>query len=143
MAIELKNRIELELKVRIPIVTFLQGPSIAQFSAQVLEQLLAVSFATAAVAATAVTQSHEENGNGALARHDDAAHLLTQLDQLSDAQVDSLLDQMLNKQDSAGTEGVTLDAQEAEQLLAQLDQLPDDTIDSLLNQIVREEGLNR
>ena len=39
MAIELKNRYELELKVRIPIVTFLQGPSIEQFTKQVLEQI--------------------------------------------------------------------------------------------------------
>src|SRR5205823_8316630 len=32
MAVELKNRVELELGIRIPIVTFLQGPSIAEFT---------------------------------------------------------------------------------------------------------------
>ena len=43
MAIELKNRIELELKVRIPIVIFLQGPSIEQFATQVLRQITTIA----------------------------------------------------------------------------------------------------
>ena len=36
MAIELKNRIDLDLQIRLPIVTLLQGPSITQFVRQLL-----------------------------------------------------------------------------------------------------------
>ncbi len=39
MAIELKNKVEYEAGVRIPIVSLLQGPSIAQFAGQLLDQI--------------------------------------------------------------------------------------------------------
>jgi phthiocerol/phenolphthiocerol synthesis type-I polyketide synthase D len=154
MAIELKNRIELALKVRVPIVTFLQGPSIAQFAAQVLEQMLE---AATPLADTAVlepqnqTKLHEEGV--AIISQRDAEHLLAQVDQLSDEQVNALLSQMMQEEqshsgnghkdgaDNGHEEGTTngISPQEAARLLAQLDQLSDEHVDSLLGQIVQEE----
>jgi NAD(P)-dependent dehydrogenase (short-subunit alcohol dehydrogenase family)/acyl carrier protein len=40
MAIELKNRIESMLGIAVPIVTFLQGPSISSIASQMVEQLM-------------------------------------------------------------------------------------------------------
>jgi acyl carrier protein len=39
MAVQLKNRLEADLGVAVPIAYFLQGPSVAQLARQVLEQL--------------------------------------------------------------------------------------------------------
>ncbi|HEY7415815.1 MAG TPA: beta-ketoacyl reductase, partial [Ktedonobacteraceae bacterium] len=131
MAIELKNRIERELQVRIPIVTFLQGPSITQFAGQVLEQIAAPPVAEPALAVVAADRGQEAA---------DAQRLLSQLDRLSDTEVDTLLAQMLQDdqhQPDEKTNGVS--AQDAEQLLSQLDQLSDKDVDSLLSQMVQEE----
>lgn len=133
MAIELKNHIERELKVRIPIVTFLQGPSITQFAEQVLEQI-----ATVAAEEETVPTTQEELA--ALDDQVDAEQLLAQLDQLSDTEVDDLLTQMLQEQtpvDVATSGGVS--PQEAEQLLQQLDGLSDESINALLSQMVQKE----
>ncbi len=131
MAIELKNRIERELQVRIPIVTFLQGPSITQFASQVLEQIAAPPVAEPVLAAVAADKGREAV---------DAQHLLSQLNQLSDTEVDKLLAQMLRdnpRQPAEKTNGVS--AQDAEQLLGQLDQLSDEDVDTLLSQMVHEQ----
>lgn len=134
MAIELKNRIEQALQVRIPIVTFLQGPSIAQFSTQLLEQLPSVTPEEATSAPVSVEPELSQA---------DAEHLLNELDQLSDQDVDALLQQMLDGQDGSEAQPESgksaISAQEAAQLLAQLDQLPEEEIDSLLKQIVQGE----
>jgi natural product biosynthesis luciferase-like monooxygenase protein len=156
MAIELKNRIELALKVRIPIVTFLQGPSIAQFAEQVLEQILAMAETTQVADETILepqnqTKSHDERV--AIISQRDAEQLLAQVDQLSDEEVNALLSQMMQEEhshtgnghkDGAGNgheEGTTngISPQEAARLLTQLDQLSDEHVDSLLSQIVQEE----
>ncbi|GHO45000.1 beta-ketoacyl reductase [Ktedonospora formicarum] len=126
MAIELKNRIEQELQVRIPIVTFLQGPSIRQLATQLLEQL------PEATPDPAPEPDLSQMG---------AEQLLTQLDQLSDQDVDALLQQMLTEQQQGQTSDTKsmISAEEAQQLLSQLDQLPEEDIDSLLKQIVQGE----
>ena len=136
MAIELKNRVEQALQVRIPIVMFLQGPSIRQFTEQVLEM---IPLAEPAPAAEPEAVQHG-NGQKPLSQNE-AEQLLQQLEQLSDAEVDVLLGQMLQEdgQEPAHTNGKNhVSAREAEQLLAQLEQLPDEEIDSLLQQIVQE-----
>jgi len=141
MAIELKNRIERELKVRIPIVTFLQGPGIVQFADQILEQLKQLAVRQE----PQVSVSHpgplaqpmqEQTTNGSQV---DAEQLLTQLDQLSDTEVDALLQQMLEEDGDQNGMLQELQTQDAEQLLANLDQLSDETIDSLLSQMVKKE----
>lgn len=161
MAIELKNRIELELQIRIPIVTFLQGPSITQFTAQVLPQIAEViaepeqpasGAPVAPVPVSPVTEGATENTTAI--NQQEAEQLLTELDTLSDAQVDALLGQMLeqsngqhaNGQHSNGhstrnTNGIS--PQEAEQLLAQLHELSDEQVDALLGQIVQKEEPDR
>jgi natural product biosynthesis luciferase-like monooxygenase protein len=139
MAIELKNHIERELNVRIPIVTFLQGPSISQFSEQVLEQVAVVADIAETIPHTlAQEQQAEVLAVGGNQVH--AEQLLSQLDQLSDTEVDDLLAQMLQQQTSlADATENSVSPQEAQQLLGQLDQLSDDAINSLLGQMVQKE----
>jgi hypothetical protein len=120
--------------VRVPIVTFLQGPSIAQFASQLLEQLPTVTTVTV----EAPSQPEEALNQG------QAQQLLDQLDELSDQDVDALLQQMLAEQDEQPAAAQAQDAgkmspQEAAALLTQLDQLPEDQIDSLLKQMVQGE----
>jgi acyl carrier protein len=97
MAIELKNRVELELGVRIPIITFLQGPSIAEFTSQVFDQLAEVLSTKSLVAATP-DQGGQENDGIALVDQTNAEQLLAELDSLSDEEVDSLLSRMLQEE---------------------------------------------
>src|SRR5208282_5339762 len=69
MAVELKNRIAVDLGVDVPMVKFLQDFSVAQAATQVLEQLAA------------------EASNSAMTDRDS----VPDISQLSDAEVDSLL----------------------------------------------------
>jgi phthiocerol/phenolphthiocerol synthesis type-I polyketide synthase D len=96
MAIELKNRIEHELNVRIPIVTFLQGVSIAQFATQMLDQIITVD---SAASTPPLSQDQSEEVRSDAINQGDAEQLLTQLDQLSDDEVDSLLSRMLQEEE--------------------------------------------
>jgi short-subunit dehydrogenase involved in D-alanine esterification of teichoic acids len=167
MAIELKNRLEHELDLRIPIVTFLQGPSIVQFSTQLNDQLsetiqAAPPVNTATTLTETITTTNQEPTTIVEAyqeiQQEEAELLLAQLDQLSDHEVDALLNRLVpgeqepnnghhleslaNFADLA-TLVPELDAQHAEALLAQLDQLSDEQVDALLNQIAQKEDLNR
>ena len=90
MAVELKNRIAVDLKVNVPVVKFLQGFSVDQAVTQVLDQLTAEAVNPPAPHATAVTQRQEEREEKR-----NAEQLLANLDQLSDDQVGSLLKEML------------------------------------------------
>ncbi len=142
MAIELRNRIERELQVHISIVAFLQGPSIRQFAIQLLEQLpLAMSPSSVEVAPKDDISIDQQR----------AAQLLTQLDNLSDEEVELLLGTML-QQENGDTrvrkngddehkrtgEKSQISQQDATQLLAQLDQLSDEDVELLLSQIAQE-----
>ncbi len=138
MAIELKNRIELELHVHIPIVTFLQGPSIQQFAGELLIQLSQSAPALPGQAAQGQAQS--QNPQATL----DPQQLLAQLDQLSEGEVDALLGSVLQQENGyAQTSG--LEARQASQLLANIEQFSDSEVDSLLNRMlfVQEERLNQ
>ena len=92
MAVELKNRIAVDLKVNVPVVKFLQGFSVDQAVTQVLEQLAAGAANPLAPPAPEVTQhkAHIDKRN--------AERLLANLDQLSDEKVDSLLTEMLGEE---------------------------------------------
>ncbi len=94
MAVELKNRISVDLGVNLPMVKFLQGPSVAQAATQILEQLTA-ELSTSPVSLTpAVGDRDEKSKNG----DDDAdGKLLAKLDELSDDEVNSMLIDMLDK----------------------------------------------
>jgi acyl transferase domain-containing protein/acyl carrier protein len=89
MAVELRNRIAVDLGVKVPVVKFLQGFSVDEAVTQVLDQLTAEGSNASAPLAPAVTQQKEHIDKG------NAEQLLANLDQLSDEKVDSLLADML------------------------------------------------
>jgi acyl carrier protein len=89
MAVELKNRIAVDLGVKVPVVKFLQGFSVAEAVTQVLDQLTAEGSSPSAPLAPAVTQQKEHIDKG------NAEQLLANLDRLSDEKVDALLSDML------------------------------------------------
>jgi acyl carrier protein len=94
MAVELKNRIAVDLKVNVPVVKFLQGLSVDQAVTQVLEQLAieAVDL-TLSPAPPVVPPGERQN----------AERLLAELDQLSDEQVSALLSDMLAEENAGST----------------------------------------
>jgi phthiocerol/phenolphthiocerol synthesis type-I polyketide synthase D len=89
MAVELRNRIAVDLGVKVPVVKFLQGFSVDEAVTQVLDQLTAEGSDPLAPVAQVVTQQKEHIDKG------NAEQLLANLDQLSDDKVDALLTDML------------------------------------------------
>jgi NAD(P)-dependent dehydrogenase (short-subunit alcohol dehydrogenase family)/acyl carrier protein len=89
MAVELKNRIAVDLKVNVPVVKFLQGFSVDQAVTQVLDQLAAEAANPTTPLAPAVAPPGEQRN---------AERLLANLDRLSDEQVGSLLTDMLGEE---------------------------------------------
>ena len=89
MAVELRNRIAVDLGVKVPVVKFLQGFSVDEAVTQVLDQLTTEGADPSAPIAPAVTQRKEHIDKG------NAEQLLANLDQLSDDKVDALLTDML------------------------------------------------
>jgi acyl transferase domain-containing protein/acyl carrier protein len=88
MAVELKNRIAVDLKVNVPVVRFLDGFSVDQAVAQVLGQLAAETTNPVLPLASAPLPAGER---------ENAERLLAKLGQLSDEQVGSLLADMLGE----------------------------------------------
>jgi acyl carrier protein len=82
MAIELKNRIEADLGVSVPMVTFLEGPSVRDLAKYVADRLVHTHGDRAAEPARAADDGMDAHAAG---------DLLTRLDDLSDDQVDALL----------------------------------------------------
>jgi acyl transferase domain-containing protein/acyl carrier protein len=76
MAVELKNRIEANLTIKLPVVALLKGPSLATLAAELLKQV--------GMAATGESAPP-------IVRQETAAELLSRVDQLSEAEVDTLL----------------------------------------------------
>jgi myxalamid-type polyketide synthase MxaD len=89
MAVELKNRIAVDLKVNVPVVKFLQGFSVDQAVTQVLDQLSSETAGATTPMAPPVLRAVEQRN---------AERLLADLDQLSDEQVGSLLADMLGEE---------------------------------------------
>jgi myxalamid-type polyketide synthase MxaE and MxaD len=94
MAVEVKNRIAVDLGVNVPMVTFLSGPSIEQAAAQLLHLLTAETSTSSASLASAITHCQGERDDGGTDEH-----LLETLDQFSDEEVDSLLTDLLAKEE--------------------------------------------
>jgi acyl transferase domain-containing protein/acyl-CoA synthetase (AMP-forming)/AMP-acid ligase II/acyl carrier protein len=95
MAIELKNRIEADLGVTVPMVKFLEGPSVrelAEFLAAQLAPVLAQHRA-ALGSGNPPARAHGDDPAAGLDAHA-AGHLLSKLDSLSDSQVDALLKEL-------------------------------------------------
>lgn len=89
MTVELKNRIETDIGVVVPMVRLLEGPVIGQL-AMFVTDLFGSTAAVAPVAAILPTGGDE---------HERAAELLANIDTLSDDQVEALLSQMLSTQE--------------------------------------------
>jgi acyl carrier protein len=92
MAVELKNRIDSEFKTSVPLTFFLEEATIAKLSNRIYQQFN-------------IVQPHDEISERHNNKHGDidagkAQALLENLDQLSDDQVDSLLDNLLTGKDS-------------------------------------------
>ena len=87
MLIELKNWVEKNLETNVPLAFFLEAPSIAQLAVQVLERLDTTA---------ASRRSHDELAVAAR-NSQKAGELLRNLDQLSNAEVDLLLNTMLHE----------------------------------------------
>ena len=145
LAMELKNWIEEELGVQVPITIFLQEPSIAQFSAQLLDQLVITASTPSIPLIPSETQvdGHVNIGDGDGLNRQAAEQLLADLDQLSDEEVDALLSQISQENgwtaSTDATNGDDINQRTAEQLLADLDQLSDEEVDSLLSQMSQKE----
>jgi acyl carrier protein len=76
MAVELKNRIEMDLETAVPVVVLLKGPTLAELAATLLEQL---GGACAPSTAPPVTP------------RDTPERILAKIDELSDREVEKLL----------------------------------------------------
>ena len=94
MAVELKNRIAIDLGVNVPMVTFLSGPSVEQAASQLLHLLTSETSASSVPLASANGHFREQQGNGGVDEH-----LLENLDQYSDEEVNSLLTDLLAKEE--------------------------------------------
>ncbi|HKR22655.1 MAG TPA: type I polyketide synthase, partial [Pyrinomonadaceae bacterium] len=85
MTVELRDRIDAEWQVRVPLVEFFREPTIARLSSIMLEQLRTLT----------PTQKSSPP---------DPVELLNRLDQMSETEMDKLLDVMLSEQDGAQPE---------------------------------------
>ncbi len=93
MAIELRNWVEGDLKVNLPAVELLKGPSLTKLVNHLVEQL--PDKEGAALPKPSTDEKPVEAGEVHL--QGDAAELLSMVDEMSDEQVDALLEQMEEK----------------------------------------------
>ncbi len=94
MAVELKNRIAVDLGVNVPMVTFLSGPSVEQAVSQLLLLLTSETPGSSVLLASANGHPQAQRRNGGIDEH-----LLENLDQYSDEEVNSLLAELLAKEE--------------------------------------------
>jgi acyl carrier protein len=91
MAVELKNRIAVDLGVNVPMVTFLSGPSVEQAAAQLLRLLTSeTSVSSVRPPASVLTHVNGERKSGLI-----DGHRLENLDEYSDDEVNALLTDLL------------------------------------------------
>jgi acyl carrier protein len=76
MAVELKNRVETDLELAVPVTALLQGPTLSQLAAIVLDQL-----------AQKAPAGQEPSRDG----QESEPEILAKLDDLTDEEVDTLL----------------------------------------------------
>jgi acyl carrier protein len=95
MSVELKNGIERDLAVVIPMVTLLEGPSIVELTSQVLRKLMATSNDSPCDGGLTRATSAQVSGHHQWVSREQAEDLLAQLDQLPDERVDALLASLL------------------------------------------------
>ena len=91
MALELKNQVEADLGINVPLVHFLQGPSLAEFATALLQQLSSDESAETSTPAVRAKLPTDDFGPEA------AEQLLANLDQMSDEDVEAMLSKMLTQ----------------------------------------------
>jgi hypothetical protein len=89
MALEIKNRIDADLQISIPMIQLLQGPSVSDLQGLLLGKLEEAPPETEQAAPPAVLAV------GAVGAEQDAAEMLAQLDELSEQGLDELLERLL------------------------------------------------
>lgn len=87
MAVELKNRVEAEMEITLPVTALLQGPTLSQLAGIMLEQLSGQTSEPVTALAADVGDGESEEA------------LLARLDSLSDEEVDHLLQEMIATDD--------------------------------------------
>jgi acyl carrier protein len=94
MALELKNRIENDLGVAIPMVEFLRGPSLVEISELVLGKIALEN------PKHSVMQPTQGNGgsHGSHSSHENLADVLAQIDRLSEEEINALLNEHLPRE---------------------------------------------
>jgi myxalamid-type polyketide synthase MxaE and MxaD len=97
MAVELKNRIAVDLGVNVPMVTFLSEPSVEQATERLLVLLTSEDFRSLMPITSAIMPSASETESGG-----NAEHLLDNLDTFSDEEVTSILTDLLEKEEASG-----------------------------------------
>jgi acyl transferase domain-containing protein/acyl-CoA synthetase (AMP-forming)/AMP-acid ligase II/acyl carrier protein/SAM-dependent methyltransferase len=96
MAIELKNLVERDMGVVVPVTNFLEGSNIAQLTAWVLAEVeTAVEFVLPVIQSQVEEKVNQLDG---MTTHN-TEHLLTNLNQLSEEQVDLLLSSILTEKE--------------------------------------------
>lgn len=88
MGFELINRLESDLEMSVPMTVLLQGPSLAQLTTELLDQL---ALPSAAPTAPAITEHKPED------------ELLAEVDRLSDEEVDAMLREIVEEADTETT----------------------------------------
>lgn len=84
MAVELKNRVEADLELAVPVTALLQGPTLSQLATHLLKQLTPTPASTPSASIAASGEAAEQ--------------LPVAVDQLSDEEVDSLLHSLLKEE---------------------------------------------
>lgn len=97
MAVELKNRIAVDLAVNVPMVTFLSEPTVEQATDRLLQLLTSETSSTLVSIVPAVASSAETPPSGG-----NDEHLLDDLDTFSDDEVTSMLTDLLAKEEANG-----------------------------------------
>jgi acyl-CoA synthetase (AMP-forming)/AMP-acid ligase II/acyl carrier protein len=151
-AMELKNWIEIELGVDVPVTMFLDEPSLAEFSKHLLEQFNVQTGQSEQQRHNGHINGHSPKRDGEEISPQAAEQLLAGLDALSDEEVEALLnqlsqDELVQDTQIAASNGnghmngnsSGMSPQAAEHLLAELDSLSDMEVEALLSQMVEKE----
>jgi natural product biosynthesis luciferase-like monooxygenase protein len=137
MALELKQRLEFQLAIYIPVVALLQGPSIVQLASYVLELLANKNHQESESEITQNTHLPEESQDVS------EEQLLTTLGQLSEQHISAIVQQMSEQDTSqASSDQQTTQPSGTEDLTAHIESLSDEEIQVLLQQIVQERKHN-
>ena len=94
MAVELRNQVQAQLSLILPVDSLMQNPSIAQLAETLLKQLDDPT-ATAATTSSVKARHHGPKEEDA-SREASASETLARIDELSDDEIDKMLNKMMN-----------------------------------------------